>query len=228
MFIPFLNEIGRRCPGMIRRITLPVVGAIILVAAPAPRAQTSAPQGQKSGSGSRGECGKCRKEDFYERMRLLRMPRARRGRAAAQASGPRIGPPQRFLRSFINYVRQPTGQMPPFTTEVSSLTRSFRRHFTHTSPVPTKGHTVQGHSPLESIKPNTAQYLASPTVRNAGSHSHDRRNSRLNRFHMNRVTSKIPHSDKPLLSECGPSSEHWSARPCKKSRGFEKVAIAAA
>ena len=44
----------------------------------------------------------------------------REGQGAAQASGPRIGPPQRFLRSFARYVRQPTGQMPPFTTEVIS------------------------------------------------------------------------------------------------------------
>jgi mono/diheme cytochrome c family protein len=44
----------------------------------------------------------------------------REGQGATQASGPRIGPPQRFIRSFIKYVRQPTGQMPPFTTEVIS------------------------------------------------------------------------------------------------------------
>jgi mono/diheme cytochrome c family protein len=44
----------------------------------------------------------------------------REGQGAAQASGPRIGPPQRFIRPFIKYVRQPTGQMPPFTTEVIS------------------------------------------------------------------------------------------------------------
>ena len=44
----------------------------------------------------------------------------REGQGAAQASGPRIGPPQRLIRPFINYVRQPTGQMPPFTKEVIS------------------------------------------------------------------------------------------------------------
>jgi mono/diheme cytochrome c family protein len=117
MFIPFLNEIGRRCPGMIRRITLPVVGAIILVAAPAPRAQNAASQGQKSEAAPAGnaENGKkiFTKDGCYE-------CHGREGQGAAQASGPRIGPPQRFIRSFINYVRQPTGQMPPFTTEVIS------------------------------------------------------------------------------------------------------------
>jgi mono/diheme cytochrome c family protein len=117
MFIPFLNEIGRHCPRMIRRITLPVVGAIFLVAAPAPRAQNAAPQGQKSEAAPAGnsENGKkiFTKDGCYE-------CHGREGQGAAQASGPRIGPPQRFIRSFIQYVRQPTGQMPPFTTEVIS------------------------------------------------------------------------------------------------------------
>ena len=44
----------------------------------------------------------------------------REGQGAAQASGPRIGPPQRLFRPFAKYVRQPTGQMPPFTAEVIS------------------------------------------------------------------------------------------------------------
>jgi mono/diheme cytochrome c family protein len=103
---------------MIRRITLSAIGAILLLlAAPAPRAQNAVPQGEKSETAPTGnaETGKkiFMKDGCYE-------CHGREGQGAAQASGPRIGPPQRFLRSFINYVRQPTGQMPPFTTEVIS------------------------------------------------------------------------------------------------------------
>jgi mono/diheme cytochrome c family protein len=104
---------------MIRRIILPAIGSILLLPVPAPRAQNAAtqPQGEKSETAPTGnaESGKkiFTKDGCYE-------CHGREGQGAAQASGPRIGPPQRFLRSFINYVRQPTGQMPPFTTEVIS------------------------------------------------------------------------------------------------------------
>jgi mono/diheme cytochrome c family protein len=102
---------------MIRLITLPAIGAILLFAASALRAQNAAPQNEKSETAPTGnaETGKkiFTKDGCYE-------CHGREGQGAAQASGPRIGPPQRFLRPFINYVRQPTGQMPPFTTEVIS------------------------------------------------------------------------------------------------------------
>ena len=100
---------------MIRRMNLLAIGAMLLLAVPAMRAQNAAPQGQKSEAAPAGnsENGKkiFTKDGCYE-------CHGREGQGAAQASGPRIGPPQRFVRSFIQYVRQPTGQMPPFTTEV--------------------------------------------------------------------------------------------------------------
>jgi mono/diheme cytochrome c family protein len=115
MFIPFVNEINRDCARMIRRMNLLAIGAMLLLAVPAMRAQNAAPQGQKSEAAPAGnsENGKkiFTKDGCYE-------CHGREGQGAAQASGPRIGPPQRFVRSFIQYVRQPTGQMPPFTTEV--------------------------------------------------------------------------------------------------------------
>jgi mono/diheme cytochrome c family protein len=117
MFLPSVNSIKRRRPYMILRITLPAIGVILLLVAPAPRAQNAAQQGEKSEAVPAGnaETGKkiYMKDGCYE-------CHGREGQGAAQASGPRIGPPQRFIRSFINYVRQPTGQMPPFTTEVIS------------------------------------------------------------------------------------------------------------
>ncbi len=42
------------------------------------------------------------------------------GQGAAEASGPRIGPTQLSFESFAKYIRQPTGQMPPFTSKVIS------------------------------------------------------------------------------------------------------------
>jgi mono/diheme cytochrome c family protein len=118
MFFPSMSSIKSCYTQTIRRITLPAIGAILLLlAAPAPRAQNAAPQSEKSEAPPVGnaEAGKkiFTKDGCYE-------CHGREGQGAAQASGPRIGPPQRFLRSFINYVRQPTGQMPPFTTEVIS------------------------------------------------------------------------------------------------------------
>jgi mono/diheme cytochrome c family protein len=118
MIFPPVNTIERRHACMIRRITLPAVGAILLLlAAPALRAQNAAPQGEKNEAPPAGnaEAGKkiYTKDGCYE-------CHGREGQGAAQASGPRIGPPQRFIRPFIKYVRQPTGQMPPFTAEVIS------------------------------------------------------------------------------------------------------------
>jgi mono/diheme cytochrome c family protein len=116
-FLPSVNAIELRRPCIIRRLTLPVIGAILLLAAPASRAQNAAKQGEKSEAAPAGnvETGKkiFMKDGCYE-------CHGREGQGAAQGSGPRIGPPQRFIRPFINYVRQPTGQMPPFTTAVIS------------------------------------------------------------------------------------------------------------
>jgi hypothetical protein len=47
------------------------------------------------------------------------MPR-KFGRGSQQTGGPRLGPPQIPLSAFVNYVRQPTGQMPPYTTKTAS------------------------------------------------------------------------------------------------------------
>jgi mono/diheme cytochrome c family protein len=102
---------------VISRINLLAIGAILLVATPAVRAQKAAPQSDKSDAASTGnaETGKkiFMKDGCYE-------CHGREGQGAAQASGPRIGPPQRFIRPFIKYVRQPTGQMPPYTSAVIS------------------------------------------------------------------------------------------------------------
>jgi mono/diheme cytochrome c family protein len=115
--LPSVNAIDRRLPCLIRRLTLPAIGAILLLASPSPRAQTPAQRGEKSEATPAGnaETGKkiFTKDGCYE-------CHGREGQGAAQASGPRIGPSQRFIRPFIKYVRQPTGQMPPYTSAVIS------------------------------------------------------------------------------------------------------------
>lgn len=93
------------------------VGGFLIAASPEPRAQNAASQSEKSEASPAGnaENGKklFTKDGCYE-------CHGREGQGAAQASGPRIGPSRRLIRPFINYVRQPTGQMPPYTRAVIS------------------------------------------------------------------------------------------------------------
>jgi mono/diheme cytochrome c family protein len=42
------------------------------------------------------------------------------GQGATQTGGARLGPPQIPLSGFISYVREPSGQMPPYTSKVIS------------------------------------------------------------------------------------------------------------
>jgi mono/diheme cytochrome c family protein len=87
----------------------------VCLSAPALRAQTAAATDKDAAATGNAEAGKkiFIKDGCYE-------CHGREGQGAAQASGPRIGPSQRFIRPFIKYVRQPTGQMPPYTSEVIS------------------------------------------------------------------------------------------------------------
>jgi len=94
-----------------------MIGAILLLAAPAPRAQNAPQQGEKSETAPAGnaESGKkiFTKDGCYE-------CHGREGQGAAQGAGPRIGPLQLSFEAFTKYVHQPTGQMPPYTSKVIS------------------------------------------------------------------------------------------------------------
>lgn len=117
MFFPSENERKHRRPSMIPRFALPAMGAIFLLAAPSPRAQNAAPQGEKSEAAPAGnpETGKkiFTKDGCYE-------CHGREGQGAAQGAGPRVGPLQLSFEAFTKYVHQPTGQMPPYTAKVIS------------------------------------------------------------------------------------------------------------
>jgi mono/diheme cytochrome c family protein len=117
MFFSSVSDIDRRRSCVIRGITLPAIGAILLLAAPAPRAQNAPQQGEKSEAAPAGnaESGKkiFTKDGCYE-------CHGREGQGAAQGAGPRIGPLQLSYQAFTKYVHQPTGQMPPYTSKVIS------------------------------------------------------------------------------------------------------------
>jgi mono/diheme cytochrome c family protein len=115
MFNPFANRNERLHSHPTRGLILPAAFAILLLAAPSPQAQTTAPQAEKSEAALTGnvETGKkiFTKDGCYE-------CHGREGQGAAQGAGPRIGPPQLSLEALTKYVRQPTGQMPPYTRKV--------------------------------------------------------------------------------------------------------------
>jgi mono/diheme cytochrome c family protein len=102
------------------RHALATIAAIIvselLGIAPA-RAQTSAPLKEKTETILSGnvEAGKkvFTKDGCYE-------CHGREGQGAAQGAGPRIGPPMLSQEALMKYVRQPSGQMPPYTSKVVS------------------------------------------------------------------------------------------------------------
>ncbi len=117
MPLSFVNVMERCQLGHVRRFALPAIGAILLLAAPAPRAQTAVAQDEKGDAAPAGnsEAGKkiFTKDGCYE-------CHGREGQGAAQGAGPRIGPPLLSFEAFTKYVHQPTGQMPPYTSKVIS------------------------------------------------------------------------------------------------------------
>jgi len=117
MFLPLLNRIKYHHRSSVLGLAQAAIVAVFLLAVPAARTQNAAQKGEKSEAAPAGnaETGKkiFTKAGCYE-------CHGREGQGAAQASGPRIGPSQRFIRPFIKYVRQPTGQMPPYTSAVIS------------------------------------------------------------------------------------------------------------
>lgn len=117
MFLPLVNRIKYHHSSSVWGLTPAAIVAVLLLVVPAARTQTAAQQGEKSEAFPAGnaETGEkiFTKDGCYE-------CHGREGQGAAQASGPRIGPSQRFIRPFIKYVRQPTGQMPPYTSAVIS------------------------------------------------------------------------------------------------------------
>jgi mono/diheme cytochrome c family protein len=104
----------------LRRCALAAIAAIIvpeLFGIALGRAQTSAPPKEKTEMVLTGnaEAGKkiFTKDGCYE-------CHGHEGQGAAQGAGPRIGPPLLSQEAVMKYVRQPSGQMPPYTSKVIS------------------------------------------------------------------------------------------------------------
>ena len=75
------------------------------------------PSVRAAGESSRCDSVRCRRGALQEEW-LLRVPRRTTRRAGPQ--GPRLGPNPIPLPRFVAYVRNPTGDMPPFTAKVIS------------------------------------------------------------------------------------------------------------
>jgi len=117
--MPLRNATAIEC-GSLRAssfFALFAMGAALLFAAPALRAQGASSQGEKSEAAPSGnvESGKkvFTKDGCYE-------CHGREGQGAAEGAGPRIGPPPLSFEAFSKYVHQPSGQMPPYTSKVIS------------------------------------------------------------------------------------------------------------
>jgi mono/diheme cytochrome c family protein len=99
------------------KLIVPFTIAICLFGAASTRAQSSLPQKEKTDAALSGnvEAGKkiFTKDGCYE-------CHGYEGQGAAQGAGPRIGPPLLSQEGFMKYVRQPAGQMPPYTSKVIS------------------------------------------------------------------------------------------------------------
>ncbi len=117
MVCPTINCTKYRRLIPMRSLTIPAIAAFFLLLTLSTQAQTSSPQSEKTESVPAGnaETGKkiFTRDGCYE-------CHGREGQGAAQGTGPRIGPPQLSLEALIKYVRQPAGQMPPYTSKVVS------------------------------------------------------------------------------------------------------------
>jgi mono/diheme cytochrome c family protein len=118
--IPYSSATERFSSRIFGRRALLTIAAIIvpeLLGIAPGRAQTSAPPKEKAETVLAGnvEAGKkiFTKDGCYE-------CHGHEGQGAAQGAGPRIGPPLLSQDGLIKYVRQPTGQMPPYTSKVVS------------------------------------------------------------------------------------------------------------
>jgi ubiquinol-cytochrome c reductase cytochrome c subunit len=99
------------------KLIVPFTIAFCLFGAASTRAQSFSPQKEKTDATLSGnvEVGKkiFTKDGCYE-------CHGYEGQGAAQGAGPRIGPPLLSQEGFMKYVRQPAGQMPPYTSKVIS------------------------------------------------------------------------------------------------------------
>jgi ubiquinol-cytochrome c reductase cytochrome c subunit len=118
-----------------RWLSLIVVVAALILASPAARAQQS---GADAAPARNAQNGKkiFASDGCYECHGL-------QGQGATQTGAARIGPPQLSFGSFQRYVRQPTNQMPPYTSKaVPDQDLADIYAFLKTIPLPPKGKDI--------------------------------------------------------------------------------------
>jgi mono/diheme cytochrome c family protein len=112
-----------------------IVLAVLILVSPATRAQQPGADTAPAGNAQNGK--KIFASDgCYECHGL-------QGQGATQTGAARIGPPQLSFESFQRYVRQPTNQMPPYTSKVvpdQDLADIYA--FLKTIPLPPKGKDI--------------------------------------------------------------------------------------
>jgi mono/diheme cytochrome c family protein len=124
-----------------RRLDIPhwlslfIVVAALILASPAARAQQPGADAAPAGNAQNGK--KIFASDgCYECHGL-------QGQGATQTGAARIGPPQLSFESFQRYVRQPTNQMPPYTSKaVPDQDLADIYAFLKTIPLPPKGKDI--------------------------------------------------------------------------------------
>jgi mono/diheme cytochrome c family protein len=120
---------------MRRVLALVLAGVALILASPAARAQQSGAGTTPAGNAQSGKkiymsdgCYECH---------------GREGQGSTQTGGTRVGPPQLSLEAFLQYVRQPTNQMPPYTTKaVSDQDLTDMYAFLKSIPMPPKGKDI--------------------------------------------------------------------------------------
>ncbi len=102
---------------ILRWASIPFIAALIFLVLPGARAQNNTAPGEKSDGPPSGNKENGKKLFLSDGCFECH---GKEGQGAAQATGPRIGPPQLSFEAFAGYLRHPTGQMPPYTGKVVS------------------------------------------------------------------------------------------------------------
>jgi mono/diheme cytochrome c family protein len=116
-------------------LAIAIVTVVLVLASPAARAQQSGAESAPAGNAQSGKKIFAR-DGCYECHGL-------QGQGATQTGATRIGPPQLSFESFQRYVRQPTNQMPPYTSKaVPDQDLADIYAFLKTIPLPPKGKDI--------------------------------------------------------------------------------------
>ena len=119
-FLPPTSAIHRFYSGTIERcgpLAIVLILVVGVLGTASVRAQTSTTSKEKTDTALSGNADAGKK--IFMKVGCFEC-HGTEGQGAAQGAGPRIGPPLLSQEGLIKYVRQPAGQMPPYTSKVIS------------------------------------------------------------------------------------------------------------